>query len=561
MAAAGATDLVIRNHEKHKELAKLVESLVTSGKPVLDKDILKTIKKDCRLYDECIRTVFKTVVVFMDEMHAQIRLGCLRLVEYLYFRSVLFREMMTTDFQTVVRCCIGLDDANDPLPPPKKFAKELRTEALRFVDKAHKKFGSAYKQLDLAHNFLLRVYKADFTRVQEASRAEQLAEDHRRRRLAARHAEKLTLVKAQLAEHRADFASTCTQLLNCARLLVPDISTLVPDTTQLLTSDTTEQERLSDPADALAALGNLDRDAERDKTLPQHDTEKDKETSSEDANDANFRALGLPAHELELTISVRKDQRVSVPQSRDNTALVHTVREQLQLVNTRYLPMCKKWIGTLQGCTASGSDAVLIDVLSTLEQLKNARDSCEKLDMGPSPPTNARQRADQRIRSPVCGVSAAVSTSDVSTGTENVVASASSASSDEDEELEDVPDFAPTNAFAHGNDCAERPIDTPSNTSANGTSAFAPSLDADWWHTSLPSPAPTAATAAGTATVPETSNGSMASAAGNSHRGRTKRKKKQESALVDLKAANNTARRRLMKKLRRPPSGFLKQRK
>eukprot|EP00041_Stephanoeca_diplocostata_P024417 m.618287 g.618287 ORF g.618287 m.618287 type:complete len:158 (-) comp22527_c1_seq14:1761-2234(-) len=111
MAAAGATDLVIRNHEKHKELAKLVESLVTSGKPVLDKDILKTIKKDCRLYDECIRTVFKTVVVFMDEMHAQIRLGCLRLVEYLYFRSVLFREMMTTDFQTVVRCCIGLDDA------------------------------------------------------------------------------------------------------------------------------------------------------------------------------------------------------------------------------------------------------------------------------------------------------------------------------------------------------------------------------------------------------------------------------------------------------------------
>jgi hypothetical protein len=132
-----------------------------------------TAQAEVRADSELLRTAYKTTVVVMAREHAQIRLGCIRFYQYLFLRSALFRELAVLEFQTMVELCIGVDDVNKPLPPPKRFARELRTEALRFVQLAHGKFGGDYKQVDLAHTFLRRRHKVDFEATQEASRAEQ----------------------------------------------------------------------------------------------------------------------------------------------------------------------------------------------------------------------------------------------------------------------------------------------------------------------------------------------------------------------------------------------------
>lgn len=134
---------------------------------------------EVRADSELLRTAYKTAVTIMGREHAQIRLGCLRLYQYLFMRSALFRELAVLDFQTMVELCIGVDDVSKPLPPPKRFARDLRTEALKFVQGAHAKFGTDYKQISLAYNFLRRRHKVDFEATQEASRAEQEAADQR----------------------------------------------------------------------------------------------------------------------------------------------------------------------------------------------------------------------------------------------------------------------------------------------------------------------------------------------------------------------------------------------
>lgn len=353
--------------------------------------------------------------------------------------------------------------SNEPLPPPVEFAKELRTEALRFVNKAHQNFGVYYKQLDLAHRFLLRVHRVDFTRVQAVSRAERLAEENRQRRIATRHAESLASIQQELAEHRVDIDSACAQLANGASLLVPDVAALVSETNPPASSmneaaRAAAQQRLSDPTAALAALDNLDQNPASSRPtngtsppLRRHDVEDDHGMDGRDStSDASARALGLPAHELELTISIRKDHRVSVAESSDNTELIRTVREQIRIVNTKHIPMCKRWISTLQGCTAPGAEALLIELLSLLERLKSARHSCEKLEIITSPtrtttvyeglgqpsrrtsgqPSNCTSGSASHDLSNVRGICA----SDESVGSAD-----NDDSSDEDEELEDVP--------------------------------------------------------------------------------------------------------------------------
>lgn len=191
MAAAEA----VYDHARHRKLADAIEKMVCSGEPVLDAATLAMVKTECRGNDAILRTAFETTMIVMAREHAQIRLGCLRLFEYLFLRSALFRELAVLDFQTFVELCVGVDDTNKPLPPPKRFATELRTAGLRFVQDAHRKHGSDYKQIDLAYRYLRRTLKVDFEATQAASRAEQEAADRRAALATRRQAESCRKVR------------------------------------------------------------------------------------------------------------------------------------------------------------------------------------------------------------------------------------------------------------------------------------------------------------------------------------------------------------------------------
>jgi hypothetical protein len=50
---------------------------------------------------------------------------------------------------------------DEPLPPPKKAAIELKKEAAKTIKNWHEKFGSEYKLLDLGFNYLKNCKKVN----------------------------------------------------------------------------------------------------------------------------------------------------------------------------------------------------------------------------------------------------------------------------------------------------------------------------------------------------------------------------------------------------------------
>jgi hypothetical protein len=70
------------DHARHRKLADAIEKMVCSGEPALDEATVALVKAECRGNDAMTRTAFETTMIVMTREHAQIRLGCLRLYEY-----------------------------------------------------------------------------------------------------------------------------------------------------------------------------------------------------------------------------------------------------------------------------------------------------------------------------------------------------------------------------------------------------------------------------------------------------------------------------------------------
>eukprot|EP00035_Acanthoeca_spectabilis_P011463 m.201962 g.201962 ORF g.201962 m.201962 type:complete len:503 (+) comp15354_c0_seq7:2635-4143(+) len=318
---------------------------------------------EVRADSELLRTAYKTAVTIMGREHAQIRLGCLHLYQYLFMRSALFRELAVLDFQTMVELCIGVDDVSKPLPPPKRFARDLRTEALKFVQGAHAKFGTDYKQISLAYNFLRRRHKVDFEATQEASRAEQEAADQRAAAITRQHTEACTRVRAELQRWRPELERALSELTAAFPLAVPDITAPAPvdPTAPGLGSDDPLNEDLDDGQVAIDALARLAPVAEVGGAGAGLDV-----------------ALGGVGFDGELTLAVGEAPGVTVRVD-DNEALLDVISEGEALLTTKFIPKASGWVTRIQGNTAQGAAELLPELLSLRTRLEAVRDKCREL--------------------------------------------------------------------------------------------------------------------------------------------------------------------------------------
>jgi hypothetical protein len=65
-----------------------------------------------------VRIVFEQAMDALAYEHAQVRLSAVQLIDELFGRSHLFRTLLVTHLRRFVSLAIGLDDVEDPLPPP-----------------------------------------------------------------------------------------------------------------------------------------------------------------------------------------------------------------------------------------------------------------------------------------------------------------------------------------------------------------------------------------------------------------------------------------------------------
>lgn len=89
----------------------------------------------------------------LSKNHAEIRLSSFQIIDDLFQRSHLFRELLLSDFQRFTRLVTGTEPKH-PLPLPKAVAAKLKEKSLLAIRQWHDKYGEGYPRLKLSYNFL-----------------------------------------------------------------------------------------------------------------------------------------------------------------------------------------------------------------------------------------------------------------------------------------------------------------------------------------------------------------------------------------------------------------------
>ena len=85
--------------------------------------------------------------------HAEVRLSSFQIIDDLFQRSHLFRELLLSDFQRFTRLVTGTEPKH-PLPLPKPVAAKLKEKSLLAIRQWHDKYGEGYPRLKLSYNYL-----------------------------------------------------------------------------------------------------------------------------------------------------------------------------------------------------------------------------------------------------------------------------------------------------------------------------------------------------------------------------------------------------------------------
>jgi hypothetical protein len=89
----------------------------------------------------------------LTKKHAEIRLSAFQVIDHIFMRSHLFRELLISDFKKFA-CLVTGTDPSAPLPPPKDAATRLKKSSLLAIREWNQKYGSSYPKLKLGFNYL-----------------------------------------------------------------------------------------------------------------------------------------------------------------------------------------------------------------------------------------------------------------------------------------------------------------------------------------------------------------------------------------------------------------------
>ncbi|XP_061581929.1 UV-stimulated scaffold protein A-like [Cololabis saira] len=375
-----------------ERLAELVEQLTTSGRPQLDQDQMKELKKICRGSDSCIDHMYHLLMTQLDQDHAEIRLSAFQVASELFTRSHHFRTLLVDNFQEFLELTVETD-ADQPLPPPKEVAKKLKSLAIQTVKSWQTSYGSAYKKLALGYHFLKQVKKVDFQDAEARTVAERRRDEERQSRMERIYKARLEAAAKEMEESYQEIESTLTEMESCMKLLFPDFGPQTaaegpsddeqPCCSKNLKasseegrvrmsldekkstgkevkgdgkmSDTEEEEKCSEDerrADQKKRDGDQqegEREVETVQGKGEHEEDEEEAEGSSDEDEEEcadehlfIRNSGLISHSYSLDLDISPGLQVT--ETEDNEPVVSMVIELHKLITTKHLPAVQSWV-------------------------------------------------------------------------------------------------------------------------------------------------------------------------------------------------------------------------
>ncbi|XP_049742529.1 UV-stimulated scaffold protein A isoform X1 [Elephas maximus indicus] len=341
-----------------QKLPKLVEELTTSGEPQLNPEKMKELKKICKSSEEQLCHAYHLLMSQLNQEHAEIRLSAFQVVDALFARSHQFRVLVVSNFQEFLELTLGTDH-EQPLPPPREVAQKLRRAAIQAVERWNEKYGEAYKKLALGYHFLRHNKQVDFQDVNARTLAERKREEEKQKRLDNIYKERAKQAEREMEELSEEIRSCLTEVENCFQLLVPfDLATGPGATCPVVAPRVAAED--APPSSSLGPAPPGPQDEEQpccSRALPafprcleaisRGEAEAApgdlSEEEHEDHLEEFIRSHGLGSHKYTLDLELCSDT-LRVQEDEDNSAVVHSTRDALKLIQNKFLPSVCSWV-------------------------------------------------------------------------------------------------------------------------------------------------------------------------------------------------------------------------
>ncbi|ORX51975.1 hypothetical protein DM01DRAFT_1336966, partial [Hesseltinella vesiculosa] len=303
--------------EARDRLVSNVTTITETGEWTLDKDLLKDIKRTCKLDAIYIETAYEVIMSQLKKKHPiQIRYSCMQLCEELFQRSHHFRQFLMNDFPIVIELSVGIK--NTTLPPPAPVAQKLRRFAIALIKDWYNHYGEQLRPLSIGYDYLEH---NGFLQGDQS-----LQSIHQSDRLSANKQERLKVIqerrfgqiKEDMDGHLDLVQDTLKNMESCFEILVPK-------------------------NDDVKDHSGLDFDAMLNGTwngMPS--------TSNDEDYNESLRSHGLASNRYSITVTIPSNPlEEQVHESAENSIIYEQLREAYKVLETKQIKQVNAWINSL----------------------------------------------------------------------------------------------------------------------------------------------------------------------------------------------------------------------
>ncbi|PON36479.1 ENTH/VHS [Parasponia andersonii] len=308
------------------KVRSLICKATNSTEPEVDPRLLKAIKLVVRYSDSELRLAAHTLMDLMKCDHAQVRYLTLLIIDQLFMRSKLFRNLLVENMDNLLTLSVGFR-RTQPLPAPPAIASLLRSKAIEFLEKWNESFGIHYRQLRLGFDYLKNTLRFQFPNLQENVARRQQERSERERRSKEILVNKFETLKENFSSMKDEIQTTIKEIGECLGIV-----------------------RSGDEPMVLESLDEEDF--------------------------VEFHSIEL----RQLRLSTLEEGE-KVHENTENKVVFDALRELYKLVMTKHLVSVGEWISVLVRVEVTDNklrDSILKELIDIRNRLQSVKKKCEE---------------------------------------------------------------------------------------------------------------------------------------------------------------------------------------
>ena len=204
------------------KLKNIIRNLTSLNLLPLDGRDLKELTSLLKQSNESIEITFNLLITQLQFHHAQIRFAAFIVIEHLFIRSRIFRDLLVAKLKLIIQLTTGIQSSAS-LPGPKIFAEKLCAKSLTTMEKWMTIYGIHYPRLRVAFKYI-QVNKNSTNNFHVLSNVHQIQQDYQERIRKAFLKKEVEKISCEMDEVFSNIDEVLQECNTCFELLIPKLS-------------------------------------------------------------------------------------------------------------------------------------------------------------------------------------------------------------------------------------------------------------------------------------------------------------------------------------------------